>query len=270
MLGHDAVSPSERSGPAWISLRYSTDQGIGARAQIGMVVLSNDQTLSYEARSMLDVPGVALFESRMHANREPNQALTVEQLSDTSQIEGAVRLINSSRSPDVVALGCTSAAMIIGPGELGRRIREVYPGVSVTDPFSAITAGLRALRVRSIAFISPYPAGIAQDMIDRITASGVEVLAAGLFERVDGNVIEDAPFVSRQSIERAVRQVTAEVKADAVVIACTQMRAAEMVDDLERSFGIPVLTSNQAMCWHALRLAGCQDALRGWGRLFDV
>ncbi|WP_429464337.1 hypothetical protein [Paraburkholderia sp. JPY465] len=58
--------------------------------------------------------------------------------------------------------------------------------------------------------------------------------------------------------------------ADTIVVACTQMRAAHVIDALERETGKRIISSNQALCWHALRLAECDDDVPGWGQLFRL
>ena len=46
-------------------LPHRLDGGIAARAAIGVIVLATDQTLEHEFRRLLDVPGVAFYESRV-------------------------------------------------------------------------------------------------------------------------------------------------------------------------------------------------------------
>ena len=46
-------------------------------------------------------------------------------------------------------------------------------------------------------------------------------------------------------------------------------RSHTVIDRLEQKLGKPVITSTQATLWHALRLAGIDDRIRGYGRLFD-
>ena len=48
------------------------------------------------------------------------------------------------------------------------------------------------------------------------------------------------------------------------------MRLAEAARAIEAEVGIPVTSSNHAMAWHALRLAGVTDVLPQWGRLFEA
>ena len=55
----------------------------------------------------------------------------------------------------------------------------------------------------------------------------------------------------------------------AVFVSCTSLRTFGIVADLEAELGGPVVSSNQALAWHLHRLAGVQDALPGFGTLFE-
>ncbi|MCP3473514.1 aspartate/glutamate racemase family protein [Bradyrhizobium sp. CCGUVB1N3] len=262
---------AKQDAKRWTDVRYDIDSGFGSRAHIGMVVIANDQSLSHEARAMLTVPGVALYESRIPASRERNQPVTLDGMTkQADNLDESLRLINTMRPSDVVALGCTSAAMAIGPKELARRIGNVHPGAKVTNPFTAILSALRALRSRRVGYVSPYSREVAERMIGEIEAAGFEVPTVSTFHNEDGCVADDAPFISPKSISGAVRQVAERADVDTIVIACTQMRAAAVIDELERQTGKSIISSNQALCWHALRLAECHDVLHGWGRLFEA
>jgi maleate isomerase len=41
----------------------------------------------------------------------------------------------------------------------------------------------------------------------------------------------------------------------------------ESIDALEREFGVTVMAATQACIWDALRLAGVDDRIAGYGRL---
>ena len=43
----------------------------------------------------------------------------------------------------------------------------------------------------------------------------------------------------------------------------------EVIDEIEKRVGKPVITSNQAQFWSCLRRAGVKDNLKGFGKLFD-
>jgi maleate isomerase len=57
--------------------------------------------------------------------------------------------------------------------------------------------------------------------------------------------------------------------ADAVFISCTAVRAAGIVQRAEQLLGKPVITSNQALIWHALHLMNYTKPVTGFGSLFD-
>jgi maleate isomerase len=58
-------------------------------------------------------------------------------------------------------------------------------------------------------------------------------------------------------------------RADAVYIGGNGFRAVGVIQALEEDLGIPVLTANQVLLWHLLRLAGTRAPVAGYGRLFD-
>jgi maleate isomerase len=45
------------------------------------------------------------------------------------------------------------------------------------------------------------------------------------------------------------------------------VRSLEVIEDLERDLGKPVVTSNQAAVWHSLRQLGIKDEIAGYGAL---
>ena len=56
-----------------LKMQFRTDAGLGSRANIGMIVLSSDQTLELEFRTLLDFEGVALYHARI-----PNETVITE------------------------------------------------------------------------------------------------------------------------------------------------------------------------------------------------
>jgi maleate cis-trans isomerase len=68
--------------------------------------------------------------------------------------------------------------------------------------------------------------------------------------------------------ERFARDVAnAAPDADGILISCGNLRTFEAIEPLEKDFSVPVVTSNQAGLWQALRMAGIKDKLTDLGRL---
>ena len=56
---------------------------------------------------------------------------------------------------------------------------------------------------------------------------------------------------------------------DGVFISCTGISVIDMIEPLEEDLRRPVVTSNQATMWAALRKIGVQESVTGLGQLFQ-
>ncbi|WP_420393732.1 maleate cis-trans isomerase family protein [Acuticoccus sp.] len=245
-------------------LPFELDAGIGARARIGVMVLATDQTLEHELRRLLRLDGVAYYESRLFNDA----TITAETLREMeARLPEAAGLILPGMDLNVVAYACTSGAMAIGEDVVFERIREVRPGIACTTPITAAMAGIEALGARRIALLTPYRDDLNQSMRSWIEARGVSVPVVGSFNEEDDL---KAARISVASIERAVIEVGRHPEVDAVFVACTSLRVADIIASAEETLGKPVTSSNHALAWHCLRLAGVDDALPQFGRLYTM
>jgi maleate isomerase len=244
-------------------LPFDTDHGIASRARIGLLVLATDFTIEHEWRAiMTGLPGVALYQSRIFND----SLITPETLRAMEpRIAAATDVILPGTELDVVAYGCTSASMAIGEEKVFERIRSVRPNARCTTPITAAFAAFRALGARRIGVLTPYRADVNRIVADYIVARGFTVPVFGSFnEPDDGKVARITPA----SVRRGVETILSRARVDAVFVSCTSVRLAEAARDIEAETGIPITSSNHAMAWHALRLAGVGDQLPQWGRLF--
>ncbi|MBD1552679.1 aspartate/glutamate racemase family protein [Pseudomonas typographi] len=241
---------------------FSMDAGLAARARIGLVVLATDHTLEYEWRHLLTQPGVAFYESRLYNAAEIAPATLAAMEQD---IRPAVELILPGIDLQVVAFGCTSGTLVIGEGNVFARIREARPGVACTTPLTGAMAALKALGARRIALLTPYVASINQLFAEHIEGAGIQVTRIGSFNHADDN---EVARIDHGSLRRAALALGNHAEVDAVFVSCTSLRMASLIPTLERELGKPVISSNYAMAWHALRLAGVHDAQPQLGSLF--
>ena len=47
------------------NIPFTVDDGIAARARIGLVVLATDHSVEHEFKLVVDIPGVAVYQSRI-------------------------------------------------------------------------------------------------------------------------------------------------------------------------------------------------------------
>jgi maleate isomerase len=78
----------------------------------------------------------------------------------------------------------------------------------------------------------------------------------------------DVARISTASIRDAMIELGREPAVDGIFVSCTSLRVADIAEDVEQAIGKPVTSSNLALAWHCLRLAGVNDAIPGFGRLF--
>jgi maleate isomerase len=245
-------------------LPFRTDGGIAERAAIGLIVLATDQTIEHEFRALLDLPGVAFYESRILNDA----AITPETLKRMeARLAEAASLILPGLPLDVVAFGCTSASMVIGEERVFERIREVRPGVACTTPITAARAAFETLGARRIALLTPYRDDINRFMRDYIEMQGVAVSVMGSFNEEDDL---KAARIDAASVRDAAVELGRSDGVDTVFVSCTSLRLVAAITEIEEALHKPVTSSNHAMAWHCLRLAGVDDPRPGFGRLFEL
>lgn len=244
-------------------LEFETDDGFGARARIGLILLESDQTLEIEARAVAP-DGVAWYHSRIpNADEVTPETLTAME----ARLPEAARLLPTAFGFDTIAYGCTSASTLIGSDRVAAAIRTAHPGIACTDPIRATATALHALGARRVAIITPYTAEVTAPIATRLSESGLEVTALASFLEGRDSVVAR---ISPASIAAAVRRVTSAHRPDAVFVSCTSLRVLEVIPELEAELDLPVVSSNTALLWHALRLAGVEDHIPVGGRLFRL
>ena len=234
------------------------------RAAIGLLALSTDATIETEWRRLLDMDGVAFYVTRVpFENRVRTQTL--------ASMERHLGAISGDLLPghklDVLAYACTSASLVIGEDKVTAALQTCRPGTPVTTPLTAVKAALGAFGVDTLALLTPYVDEINIPLRDHFQGHGLTVSAMGSFMNdSDHEVVRITPH----AIAQAAGRLVAEQRAGALVIACTALRAASLVPELEAKLGLPVTTSNHAMAWHAMRLANIADRHPEHGSLFSL
>jgi maleate isomerase len=233
-----------------------------ARWRIGLIALATDHTMERDFARMCPSEEVAIYVSRV-LNENPT---TVENLRRMKpRLSDAAALILPDEPLDVVAYGCTSASVVIGDAAVTAAIQQAKPGVACITPPAAACAAFEHLGVRRISVLTPYTREVSEPFVGYFSERGLEVLSLNCLGLEDDRLMA---CLSLNSIADAARAACDPV-AEAMFISCTAVRAAEVAGRIEDELGIPVVTSNQALVWRALRLAGCQLPVPGHGRLLQ-
>ena len=128
--------------------------------------------------------------------------------------------------------------------------------------------GLHALDAKKIAVGTIYSDEVNVKMTEYMEAHGFEVVG------MDGLQITDpyeASLHDADSAYRLGRDVFRKSPgADAILISCGTYRSFPIIPYLEMDTGVPVVTSNQATLWHALRTLGLPDQIPDLGKLWTA
>jgi maleate isomerase len=234
-----------------------------ARWRIGLIALASDHTTERDFARMSPGPEVAVYVNRI-ANANPT---TVENLRKMQpRLSEAASLILPEETLDVIAYSCTSASVVIGDAVVAASIRDGKPGVPCVTPGAAAAAAFEALSVTKISILTPYTAEVSEEIGRYFTGRGLDVRSLACFGMEDDRLMAR---VKGETIVEAARDVT-DPEAEALFISCTALRGAEVAQAIEDRLGKPVVTSNQAMYWRALRIAGCTRTVAGHGRLLTM
>jgi maleate isomerase len=120
---------------------------------------------------------------------------------------------------------------------------------------------------KRIALLTPYIDSVNRMFRTFLQDRGIEVPVMGSFNHENDN---DVARISHDSLCNAALELGRHSAVDAVFVSCTSIRLAETAKALETELGKPVTSSNHAMAWHALRLAGINEPMPQWGRLYTV
>jgi arylmalonate decarboxylase len=126
-----------------------------------------------------------------------------------------------------------------------------------------VAAALRHLGVKKMAVVTPYPQEINDKEMAFFADLGFEAVGLESFLQSDSYKIPMIP----QADTRALAEKVDREEADGVFISCTNLATADIIEPLERELGKPVVTSNQATFWMALRKLGIDTPVPGCGQL---
>jgi len=183
-----------------------------------------------------------------------------------ADVEIAVRDL-AAASLDAIAYGCTAGSMVMPLAKLTDYMTRVA-GVPCVATAPSIVHAARALDLARVALATPYHDALNEHEREFLAANGIAVVAMkGLGIGAGGP--HEYVRIARVPKEEVAAHARSVDRADAqgLVISCTDFATLEALPALERALGKPVVTSNQATFWAALRAAGIGDRFESLGRL---
>ncbi len=212
--------------------------------RIGLLVPSSNTTMEPDFYAMAPM-GVTIHTARMRLSEVTPDAL-VRMAGDTERAAGLL----ADAGVDIIVYGCTTGSLVGGvewEEGLVRRIEE-ETGVPAVSTSSAVVEALRSLGAKRIGVATPYSEelnGLEKRFLEDLGFQVTGVRGLGLLDNLD------IGRVGRGTLEAITREVADEV--DAVFISCTNLPVVDLIEEFEKEFNRPVVTSNQASMWVTLR-----------------
>jgi maleate isomerase len=239
---------------------------MSSRTLLGVITPSSNTRLEPLTAAMLAAtPGVSAHFSRF---RVTDVGLGAAAQFDLEPIVAAAALLADARVDAIVWSGTSGGWRGVADDRaLCAAITEAT-GVPATTSTLALLAALDRLGARRLGLVTPYPADMHQAVAATLAGEGLEITADASAGFTASNW--ELSLLPADDIAAMVASVAA-AGPEAITVFCTNLAAADRVQDWENAFGIPVLDSVTLAVWHALELSGYTGPRPdGWGRLFSL
>lgn len=143
---------------------------------------------------------------------------------------------------------------------------EAESGIPAATTSTAVLAALKNVSARTVFLASPYPSFVNEAEIAFLGAHGIEVTDVLNFGCTKSREVFRVP--PETIVERILERREDISGNDALFITCTGLRSIDVVERLERELNLPVITSNSATLWLALRRLGVNTSEVKAGLLF--
>ena len=182
----------------------------------------------------------------------------------STQAPQAAELLSHAKV-QAICHGCTASGFLKTPQEDLDQAKELTAQTQIPCVTSAasIVGALRAVSAQKISVASPYEPWLNERVKIYLELAGFEVLAiAGLGTQAHGSI--SAPVI------KALAHEVIRTNTEALFISCSNFRTLGLITELENELGRPVITSNQASMWGALRSMNDLRTIKHAGKLFQT
>jgi maleate isomerase len=185
-------------------------------------------------------------------------------MSQTPNLVAAAEML-ARLKPMCISWADTSGSFMFGADGDARQVEAISEatGLPASTTTTGLLAALSRLGVTRLAVAAPYLREVTDKLVVFLADHGVKVVSLETLAYPLADDISEAPA----SIVYALARRAFAADAEALFLPCTDFEAINLIEVLEQDLGVPVLTANQVTAWHAIRIAGFEDRIAGFGRL---
>jgi len=237
------------------------------KTRVGMLTPSCNTVLEPVTSAMVAPLGdVTMHFGRFSVNEISLREVSVHQF-DLEPMLSAARLLADAKV-DVIAWNGAAGCWLGYQHEIDLCAAiTAATGIPATTCLLSLDRLMRAHAVSRYAMISPYTAEVQGRIADNFRGHGYECVAEEYLGQTDGY---SYGLTEPDTIAGMLRRV-ARPGPQCTLVLCTNMKAAPVVDAVEKETGVPVYDGLCATVWGALNTAGYDTSrVAGWGRLFGT
>lgn len=259
MSSQTPVGPDRRAEP-------ESEIAWGPRLKLGHITPSCNSVLETMTVSMSTAVADRVSH---HFTRIPvrNISLSAEDLRQFApeRMLDAARLLADARMDAIVWNGTSGAWNgLEADEEICQKIEAELAVPASTSTLAQIEAMVDHDLLR-YGLAVPYTAEVADRMVEVFGAHGVTCVGLAAAGRSGGAAMAD---LTPDAVCELIRGAD-DPAAQCIVLSCTGVAGAHLVDRMERELGKPILDTIAVTLWKGLQLVGVDDALDGWGALLD-
>ena len=237
----------------------------GWRARIGSIGATPTDIFPYEFYQIVP-EGISIMPA----------SLSIPQVKEKDLKEGreaieTVAMGLTREGADAIILG--GAPMLYAQGAGSDRILSDQitkaTGIPTISNQTAMMDALKALGVNKILVTSPFVEETNEKLKAFLEGSGFEVAGMGGFG-LEKNA--DINRITRQQAYHFVRDTFVKHQRkgiQGILMPCANWPTSLLAEKWEVDLDVPVVTSNLAKIWAALRVLGIKDKITGFGRLLE-
>jgi maleate isomerase len=234
--------------------------------KVGFITPSSNTALEPLTMAITDQIGSRLS---THFSRVPVKTLTldskdVNQFQTQKMVDAAALL--SDGGLDAILWNGTSGSWT-GKGfeadvKLCQEIGRVT-GVPASTSSLAQVDVLRHYDIKRFGLAVPYVEEPTRKIVEAYGSQGFAVVNTARLDQSENVVIANTPFARIKQLLRDADSPDAEC----IVVACTNLPATFVLDEMEAELGKPIFDSIAVTLWKALKMTSIDVPLHGWGKL---